>query len=265
LFNIKILIDSGYKIINSKKSGDYSVLEQSIPDSDCSIIASNSFNCVQSNFKNITVNIYFTKDIYNNLAQKIRGYLITILDYYKRFGEIDCQELSIVIAPREEGGGYCRPGLIVLMPNDDNKNEADYFKFIAHEIAHLWWCKCKRVDSWEDWLNESFAEFSALLVLREAFGEEEFKRKINLYAQKAEGLPPIKGLDRDNEKAYSVLYMKGPLILHELEENIGILEFEKLLNIVHVSNVDTTEYFLHKLNEITNQEITENFNMLLVK
>lgn len=120
-------------------------------------------------------------------------------------------------------------------------------------------------DSWEDWLNESFAEFSALLVLRKVFGEEEFNRRINTYAQKAEDLPPVKGLDREDERAYQILYMKGPLILHKLEESIGRSKLEELLKAVHENNIDTTDKFLDKLKEVTSRKIRDKFNMLLIE
>lgn len=265
LFNVTINIDYGYNIINSKKLGDNLVINQFTPSVDCCIIASNRFKRIKGSLENIDINVYYTEDKYRGYAQQIRDYSIAILNKYKRFGKIDSQKLSIVIAPRENGGGYCRTGLIVLTPNDNLKNRIDSFKSIAHELAHLWWCKSKYPDTWEDWLNESFAEFSALLALREVFGEEEFNNKINLYIQKTKDLPPIKGLDRRDDKAYQVLYMKGPLILNELEKNIGKEKFEEFLNKIHTCNVDTTEKLLNKLYEITNQEVRESFNRLLLQ
>lgn len=59
--------------------------------------------------------------------------------------------------------------------------------------------------------------------------------------------------------------MKGPLILNELEKCIGKEKFEELLNEIHISKVDTTEKFLDKLYEITNQETKNKINMLLIQ
>lgn len=100
LFNVKVQISDGYRIINSKVIGGYSIINQLIPNSDCTIIASKGFKCVKSNIENLNVNVYFTENKYNDLAQKISDYSINILNYYKRFGQIDSQEISIVIAPR---------------------------------------------------------------------------------------------------------------------------------------------------------------------
>lgn len=101
--------------------------------------------------------------------------------------------------------------------------------------------------------------------MRDTFGVEEFNIKINTYSQETKNLPPVRDLDRQNDNAHQVLYMKGPLILNELKKSIGELKFEKLLNTVYTSNTDTTEKFIDKLNEITNQEIGDFFIKLLIQ
>lgn len=208
------------------------------------------------------MNVYVIEEAHKTLAEDISRYSNLILSKYASFGRIDSNSISIVIVPREDGGGYCRSNLIVLTPNDNLNDESRYFKYIAHELAHLWWCK-STVNSWEDWLNESFAEYSALLVLRDIFGENEFNKRINIYKEKSEGLPPIIGIDRGNEKAYEVLYIKGPLLLYELEKRIGQEKFIELFNTIHLSNIDNTEKFLAKLGNITNENIRNNFEKQL--
>lgn len=264
-FNVNIKMGDEYKVINSKKTRDYSTIHQLTPQLDCSIIASKCFSSIVDNFENVKLNVYYTKDKHKDVAKKISNYSSMILNKYKQFGKTDSQELSIAIVPREVGGGYCRPGLIVLPPNDKIKNEVDYFKYLAHELAHLWWCNYKIINTWEDWLNESFAEFSALLAVREIFGEEEFNRKISIYTQSTKDLPPIKNLDRGHDKAYEVLYKKGPLVLNELKVNIGKEKFRTLLNEVYINNIDTTDKFLDKLCELTSKKTKDDFNMLLLK
>lgn len=253
LFHVTIQIDNDYKVINAKKIGEHSVITQLEPNSDCPIIASNCFQCKESFYENMSVHVYFTEERFKDLALKLSDYTVSILDYYQRFGAIDSQELSIVIAPREDGGGYCRTGLIVLTA-DAEVSEIEYFKFVAHELAHLWWCKVKNSNTWEDWLNESFAEFSALLVLRNTFGLDEYNKIITAFKKMTKSIPPIIGLDRQDENARLVLYMKGPIMLSKLEKHIGELKFEQLLSAIHTSNIDTTDRLIEKLYEITNQE-----------
>lgn len=123
--------------------------------------------------------------------------------------------------------------------------EREYFRFIAHELAHLWWHHVKNTNSWEDWLNESFAEYSALLALREKFGTDVFQEKINEYSNLSRNLPPIRNLNRGSDNAHAVLYYKGPLLLCKLEALIGKNKFFKLLNIIHLQKVSSTEKFLN--------------------
>jgi len=53
-------------------------------------------------------------------------------------------------------------------------------------VCAPWWANAP-VNSWEDWLNESFAEYSALMAVRELFGAERFEASSlrNSSAQKA--------------------------------------------------------------------------------
>jgi len=46
----------------------------------------------------------------------------------------------------------------------------------------------------EDWLNESFAEYSALMAVRELFGTGRFQNIIAGKRKRSEGMPPIKAL-----------------------------------------------------------------------
>jgi hypothetical protein len=57
------------------------------------------------------------------------------LDFFKGWlGEYKEQRhLKLCITPRERGGGYVRPGMIVM--------QAMSFHGLAHELAHLWWAK----------------------------------------------------------------------------------------------------------------------------
>jgi hypothetical protein len=44
---------------------------------------------------------------------------------------------------------------------------------LTHEVAHFWWSGAPSV-TWENWLNEAFAEYSALMYVRKFEGVEAF-------------------------------------------------------------------------------------------
>ncbi|MDR3628680.1 MAG: M1 family aminopeptidase, partial [Ignavibacteriaceae bacterium] len=169
----------------------------------------------------------------------------------KYFGKEENTYLKYVLAPFEKGGGYSRKNFISM-----RTKKFDYYtqsKGIAHEIAHFWWRKANTT-SWEDWLNESFAEYSMLIYTRERFGIDKFNKQIEEYKDRSKNLPPIWGIDRNSNKAYSVIYEKGSVILFELENKIGKDKFLSLLRKIADNNICTTNDFLQLLEKETSGE-----------
>jgi len=46
------------------------------------------------------------------------------------------------------------------------------------EFSHLWWSNAP-TDTWEDWLNEGFAEYGAPRAVRQRIGKAAFQSLIN--------------------------------------------------------------------------------------
>lgn len=266
LFEVKLMVDPEYTVLSGLttiKIDDYWLIKQDLTNFDCTFIASKDFKVasVESDYPGIPV--YFIESKQKELAEEFSKESSWIMNYYHtRFGEIANSQQSLVIIPRELGGGYCRPGLIVMTPGESEMS-LYFFGYLAHEIAHLWWSKSKNCNSWEDWLNESFAEYSSLLAIREKYGEEKFSELIQKYQEKVKGLPPIRGIDRGSEEAHSVLYNKGPILLFKLESKIGRSIFENLLKEIHLREINSTAGFLNTLFEMTNQTVVDYFGELL--
>jgi len=161
--------------------------------------------------------------------------------------------VNIVFARRTRGGGYARPGLVVMLYNgsyaEGSAAGPGFIRFLAHEISHLWWRGACTTD-WQDWLNESFAEMSALMILREWFGEEVFENRLARYRQASADAPPVHGVDRSDEVASTVIYEKGPVLLAELEASIGREAFLSFLQARLEGDVNTTEDTLDLLSEV---------------
>jgi hypothetical protein len=160
--------------------------------------------------------------------------------YSEWFGGGDFWSVALVESARERGGGYARRGLIVLGGLDDQaytvRHEA-YLRYLGHEIAHFWWAGAP-VETWEDWLNEGFAEYSALLLVRELCGQESFERRLQDKKATMRGTPPIRGFDRADRssperaaEAEQVLYSKAPVLLSELEQRVGRERFLKICRV----------------------------------
>jgi hypothetical protein len=165
--------------------------------------------------------------------------------------------VEIVFAPRDEGGGYARPGLVVMLYEgayaEGSTAGPGFIRYLAHEISHLWWRGARTTD-WEDWLNESFAEMSALMILRDRFGEQEFEDRLAQYRTASADAPAVRGLDRDEDVAYTVLYRKGPVLLAELEQSIGREAFLRFLRARVADQANTTEECLATLARVVSPD-----------
>lgn len=108
----------------------------------------------------------------------------------------------------------------------------------VHEVAHAWWGHVIKMDSWEEqWLTESFADYSAALAMKVMQpgkqGEREFNRILrewrSVSSQVGAGgsiylanyLDSRDPTDVDNGDRYRLLYNKGPLVLHALRQELG--------------------------------------------
>jgi aminopeptidase N len=129
----------------------------------------------------------------------------------------------------------------------------DLVQGLAHEAAHIWW-KDASVTTWEDWLNESFAEYSALMVLRQLYGEQYYADEVASCAAESAGAPPIWGIERADPSAYTALYLKGPVILGRLEAAIGRDKFIEFLGALQAERVNTTAGLLGVLERLTSTE-----------
>jgi hypothetical protein len=191
------------------------------------------------------------------------------------FGPTRPSDFSLIESPRTLGGGYARRGLVVLSGITEleyNEQREAYLRYLAHEAAHAWWWQAPS-HTWEDWLNESFAEYAALLAVRERFGAETFE---NFLAHKQErvsaagtgagtgGAGPLWEFHRAGgttpEKQAAVeriLYDKGPLLLHELAVKIGYTRFFELCRAMLWSGVTTTRHFLDLLEEVEDAPVRQ--------
>ncbi len=103
---------------------------------------------------------------------------------------------------------------------------------IAHEMAHTWWGHVVKMDSPEEqWLTESFAEYSAALFLKVAAGggkkgRRMFDKVLNSWKGNTSLVGPGASIYlgshlagkrfEDQMDGIRLLYSKGPLVLHAL-------------------------------------------------
>lgn len=253
---IKINIDKDYIITGSgkvSKEKDYWEMNQNWQSFDIVIIASK-----QLKSKLLKENNAFIQTDYCELpAPEVDSVLNGCKDAFhlfeKHFGKKDSTYLKFVIAPFEQGGGYSRKNFVCLRTKHFNTYTS---RGIAHEIAHFWWNNAITT-TWEDWLNEAFAEYSMLLYVREKYGPDEFKKITDEYKSRTKNLPAIWGIDRNAPESYSVLYEKGSLILCELENMLGNEKFISLLTEVSKNKVSSNNDLLNLIEQKSSVKIRQ--------
>lgn len=250
-----------------KKMNGYTEISNSIPTSDIVVCLSRDVKVCSSDIGGNQIKVFY-HSFDNTMAQDITESInIIMLQYNQWFGKIN-NDISLIEALRDIGGGYSRTGGIVLSNLNQEKFYKDiisYERYFAHEFAHLWWRKAN-VNTWEDWINESFAEYSALMLIREKHGSEYFNSYIKRNRETIKDTPPIWNFDRMGEEyeiIHKVLYIKGPILLFELEENIGHEAFLEFCGRLITNNVSSTSELLKLLESTNGKDVSEFFEKML--
>ena len=245
-FNSKfsIYVNDSYSVTGSgivSKNKDFWEMKQPWGSFDNVIIVSRNLQSksLEKNSLNIEAD-YSSEDFLITDSDSVLNECKNVLDLFEEiFGKRDSTYLKFVIAPFEMGG-YSRKNFVCLRTK---KFDLYTEKGIAHEIAHFWWHNAP-TGTWEDWLNEAFAEYSMLVYIRERKGAKEFQKIVEEYKNNTKDLPSIWGIERNSPNAYSVLYEKGSLILYEFEEKVG------------------KEFFFQFLKDVVNKKISNTNDLL---
>jgi hypothetical protein len=221
------------------------------PTNDIVLCLAKDFKIHESDLGRNTLRIYHSS-IPDSILETLSADIASIARHYDRWFGVADRDLVVVESRRLKGGGYGRIGGIFLGGFDGSSYSADredFNRYFAHEIAHQWWQRAP-ASSWEDWLNESFAEYSALLLILENFGAESFKKRLDEKKSAAEGTSPLWDFDRnDDPDSYRILYSKGPVLLNMLEQKVGRSEFMRLCSEVFSRSIAGSSDFLDLLEE----------------
>ncbi|GAA0872985.1 hypothetical protein GCM10009117_21320 [Gangjinia marincola] len=259
LFDYTLIINSSDTIIAPNLSND-NILKSTKPTFDIPfLISTEATKTITDNEKIHIYSHQVSDSIISDVQNKSKKYYTYFEDTY---GPTDIDKLVIVVSDSKRSVSYARPNFISL--NFDKKFTKTHIKVLAHEIAHLWWLKAE-LSTWEDWLNESFAEYSALVMYRRDYGKEAmdaYNKRFGDWIKKMEA-PPVWGIDKSHERSNAVVTYKGAFRLLDLEEKIGEQQMEKLLNQMHNRQIKTTEALLDLLAELTGQDTSNWFELKL--
>jgi hypothetical protein len=266
-YKVSVDIEPDYNVFaigKSTEKDNKKVFETEFPVNDFIICASKDLTVRETKLLNQSfqiVNCTLSDATVDSIQADIEDFYQS---YSRWFGNIQVPNMCLVISKRDKGGGYSRKGGLFLGGLSDSNylNERiDYIQYLSHEIAHFWWHGA--ASNWEDWLNESFAEYSALLLIRELHSKEEFNSRLNIKRNESKNTPPIWEISRSDPLAEQVLYSKGVVLLSELEEKVGNNKFLELCKARIDKKAHNTLDFLNLVNDIGGKEIADWFEQSL--
>lgn len=187
-------------------------------------------------WQDVTIDVYYQPGHEFNVERMIRGAQAG-LDYGSRnYGRYPLRELRIVEFPRYGRYAQAFPGLIpfsesagfIARVDPGSPKDIDYpFYISAHETAHQWWGhQLVGADTrGSTLLSESLSEYTALMVMKRAFGPDKMRRFLR-YDLDAYLLGRAQEQDRElplahNENQRYIHYRKGGLALYLLQDMLG--------------------------------------------
>lgn len=181
------------------------------------------------------VRVHHTRLPESYLLREVRETEQTLLLFIRHLGEASGgATLQHVYSPREWGQGFARPGMIVVSEGralralqEDPATSSLYGH--AHEAGHFWW---RFGYGQGDWINETFAEYFALVAIQNIQGETQFQKALAERRDTAMALPAdapsIAQVRASNEgDGYTIRYMKGALMLDAFRARLGDEAFFK--------------------------------------
>ncbi len=247
-YKVDVSAGPGYKTfaMGEKSTKEHFTSYETVgPTNDIIICASKDMRTISKNTDSYNFTIAHTT-LSGLLIDNLTADVIDILTLYNEWFPEGNNTVCLVESMREKGGAYARMGGMYLTGLDQDgyfKSRQSYTRYLGHEISHLWWYRAN-TNTWEDWLNEGFAEYSALMVLRELYGQDCFEERIADKRKESEDTDPVWHYNRNGKDAYTILYSKAPLLLYDLEKRIGKDAFMELLRTVIEKKVSTSEEFL---------------------
>lgn len=253
-YDITVHCDSSYELIHGQFDKEenvwfYTTRHQTIVD--CNIILINKSQALS--YINEKVHIYYFDENHKEYMQKYFDRYISVYEYYVSLYENDKIGFnSIVFLPEKyQFGAYKRDHLIVF-----SEFEKDLHT-LAHEIAHAY-ASGANVNSWEDWLNETHAEWSALLY------EEEHNLSYfeHLLKERYRGYKGNYKLNALSDQRPDDVHETGTLIYYEIYKKYGKDAIKTLLKIFDQLENKNTDSFLRQL-MIENKRLAEEIQMRL--
>jgi len=182
----------------------------------------------------VDLEIYYQKGHEYNLDRMMES-MKKSLDYYStHFSPYQYRQMRIMEFPRNRTFAQSFPNAVpfsealgFIMDIDDEEDVDMVFFITAHELAHQWWglqLEAANVQG-RNMILETLAQYSALMVLKERYGEEKVQQF--LQQQHEDYLEGNRRMHEEEpslamvEKEGHIYYAKGAINMYEFQKHIG--------------------------------------------
>jgi len=201
------------------------------------------------------MNIYFIDDSIEKQADKSVALYHEIIDFYNGnlFPQKDIPVLDVACASPAitVGGGYRRKDLMWCTSLGDNDQEIAWLN--AHETAHIW-CSGADSGSWEDWLNETTAEWASLLFALNKNDDLLFDFILKPKLEKYKSLPAIRTSDGLRPEG---VHDKGTVLFYEMYKLFGVETIAKTVRLFADLEHKNTFSLLQALYDINESDVAD--------
>ncbi len=205
-------------------------------------------------------NFFYLNEAEKPYADAYVLYYDYIMRYYSSlFGERDIDKIDIISLDIEKSGGaYFRKELIVIgkinISNDKEIIKQSTIGLLGHELGHNWFTGAETT-TWEDWLNETGAEWAVLLYIISLNDKEFLEKHLSWAKEKYKDTPVIKS--EDLKRPSEGVHIRGVMMFYEIYLKYGIETVTTILEVLANLTAHTTANFLSTLKSKIGNEIPE--------
>jgi hypothetical protein len=266
------------------EEGDYNVVENKIDKPvQFAVVLAGRYAFEEETQNGLTIRVASYAGKNSRAMKQLTNLAFKIIQYYEPFlGPFPFKEFNI-IEINEFGYGQAPPATMFITKEAFNPVGAEVNQIFsqginhrfAHEIAHQYWGHVVKMGSAEEqWVTESFAEYTSSFVVRQLKGKNEYKAMENTWRSNANDSKNESSIamanrlsDPGNEydaflDRTFLIYDKGAYILAMLNKEIGddaFLSFLRNFQARFAWKFATTQDMITLLQQITKKDFTQFF------
>ncbi|WP_188460790.1 M1 family aminopeptidase [Marivirga lumbricoides] len=234
-------------LINEWTEGDRKYFEYELDQKSLNFYSfiSARYEVAREKWNDIDLEVYYIKGHEYNVPNMISSMKKSLAYYTKNFGPYFHKQCRIIEFPRYASFAQAFPGtmpysegigFIADLREVTNDDIDLVFYVVAHEMGHQYWAHqlIGPAMRGSEMMSETFAQYSALMVLEEEYGRDKMKKflryEMDGYLNGRSGEFEAERPLMETEQQGYIHYQKGSVVMYYLKEMIGEDSVNKALS-----------------------------------